>query len=124
MINEISIRFIINSNQCLAFFLKNVNVFVINGLFFLCILIIKSDTTIFFQKLYRGYSVILIHVVYLPISNIIHQLSYYRCWFFSHNLVNTPFSQLILENLIIIIPCMSWITFINIIVRFTLCNST
>ena len=45
-------------------------------------------------------------------------------WFFSHNLVNTPFFQIIVKNFIIIIPDMSWIKFVNIIVQFTTCNPT
>ena len=105
-------------------FLKKVNVFMINGVYFLHILIIKSQTTIFCLTSWRGSFVRFIQVVHLPIFNISTQLYYYWCWFVSQNLVYTPFSQLIIKNRIIIIPYMSWITFINILVLFNFCNLT
>ena len=77
-----------------------------------------------FQKFCRGSLVRFLHMVYLPILNIIPQLSYYWYWFDRNNIVNTPFYQLIVKNITIIKPNMSWITFINIKYQFTFLKPT
>ena len=81
------------------------------------LLIIKIQPTIFFQKFCRRSLVIFLQEIYLPVFNISPQLSYWQ--FFWNNLINAPFSQLVVKNLIIIIPNISWIKVINFKVRLT-----